>query len=233
MIDLIALDADDTLWQNEIHYRQAQQQFYEMLAPYADTEVAERHLFKFETRNLPYFGYGIKGFILSMIETAVALSAGGFGGEGVQAIVDLGREMTQLPVELLPGVAETVEALAARRPLMLLTKGDLLDQERKVARSGLAGHFAHIEIVREKDAETYAALLAAHDIDPARFLMVGNSLKSDVLPVVAIGGQAAHIPHALTWTYEQAATHEVEGADYHTLARIDELPALVDRLVEG
>jgi putative hydrolase of the HAD superfamily len=233
MIDLIALDADDTLWENEVNYRRVEQRFREMLAHYTDAEAIERRLFEFETRNLPIFGYGIKSFVLSMIEAAVALTDGEFGGEGVQAIVDLGREMTQLPVELLPGVAETVEALAARRPLMLLTKGDLLDQEAKVERSGLAAHFQYVEVVSKKDVPTYAALLAARGVDPARFLMVGNSLKSDVLPVVEIGGQAVHIPHPLTWAHEQAAGHEVEGAAYHTLERIDELPALVDRLVEG
>jgi putative hydrolase of the HAD superfamily len=231
MIDLIALDADDTLWQNEINYRRAERRFYEMLAPYAETGAVERRLFEIETYNLPYFGYGIKGFVLSMIETAVSLTDGQFGGKQVQAIVDLGREMTQAPVELLPGVAETVEALAARRPLMLLTKGDLLDQEAKVARSGLADHFAYVEIVSKKDAPTYTALLAAHGIAPARFLMVGNSLKSDVLPVLAIGGQAVHIPHHLTWTHEEAPAHEIEGAAYHTLDRFDQLPALLDALI--
>jgi putative hydrolase of the HAD superfamily len=233
MIDLIALDADDTLWENETNYRQAEQRFREMLAPYADAEVIQRRLFEFETRNLPTFGYGIKGFVLSMIEAALALSDGGFSGQQVQAIIDLGREMTQLPVELLPGVAETVEALAGRYPLMLLTKGDLLDQEAKVERSGLAGHFKYVEVVSNKDAPTYAAVLAGHGIDPARFLMVGNSLKSDVLPVVALGGQGVHIPHPLTWAHEQAADHEAEGAAYYTLERIDELPALVEELVGG
>jgi putative hydrolase of the HAD superfamily len=231
MIDLIALDADDTLWQNEINYRRAEQRFYEMLAPYADVETIEGRLLEMETRNLPTFGYGIKGFVLSMIETAVALTDGQFSGQDVQAIVDLGREMTQAPVELLSGVAETVEALAARRPLMLLTKGDLLDQEAKIARSGLARHFQYVEVVSQKDAPTYAALLAAHGIPSARFLMVGNSLKSDVLPVLAIGGQAVYIPHHLTWVHEEAPAHEVEGAAYHTLDRFDKLPALLDGLI--
>jgi putative hydrolase of the HAD superfamily len=230
MIDVIALDADDTLWENEVNYRRAEERFREMLAPYADADTIQRRLFEFETRNLPLFGYGIKSFVLSMIEAALALSDGDFGSVEVQALVDLAHEMTQLPVELLPGVAETVEALAGRYPLMLLTKGDLLDQEVKLARSGLAEHFRYVEVVSKKDAPTYAALLAARDIDPARFLMVGNSLKSDVLPVVEIGGQAVHIPHALTWAHEQAAEHEVEGAAYHTLERIDGLPGLVDKL---
>jgi putative hydrolase of the HAD superfamily len=233
MIDLIALDADDTLWQTEVYYQEAQRRFYQMMVTYAQTEAVERRLFEIETHNLPDFGYGIKGFVLSMIEAAVALSDGQFSGEQVQAIVEMGREMIQTPVELLPGVVETVEALAARWPLMLLTKGDLLDQERKIAQSGLAGHFKYVEVVSNKDVPTYTALLAAHEIDPSHFLMVGNSLKSDVLPVVALGGQGVHIPHPLTWEHEQAPAHEAERAAYHTLARIDELPALVEELAEG
>jgi putative hydrolase of the HAD superfamily len=231
MIDLIALDADDTLWQTEVYYQEAQRRFYQMMAPYAKTEEVERRLFEIETRNLPDFGYGIKGFVLSMIEAAVALTNGGLSGQQVQAIVDMGREMIETPVELLPGVVEAVEELARHWPLMLLTKGDLLDQERKIAQSGLAEHFKYVEVVSNKDVPTYTALLAAHGIDPARFLMVGNSLKSDVLPVVALGGQGVHIPHPLTWMHEQAPAHEAERAAYHTLERIDELPALVEELM--
>jgi putative hydrolase of the HAD superfamily len=229
-VDLIAFDADDTLWHNERHYQQTQRELCDLLAPYTDADAVEACLYEVEKRNLPLFGYGAKGFTLSMIEAAVELSGGQVRGTDVQAIIDLGRRLAGTPVELLPGAAETVEALGQRYPLMLLTKGDLLDQERKIAESGLAGRFDTIEIVSNKTPETYASLLDAHGIDPAGFLMVGNSLRSDVLPVVQIGGRAVYIPYHVTWVHEQAPEAGEGEAQYHTLERIDELPALVERL---
>lgn len=230
MIDLIAFDADDTLWHNERHYQRAQRDLCAMLAPYAKADAVEACLYEAEKLNLPLFGYGLKGFTLSMIEAAVELSGGELRGTDVQAIIDLGKRMARTPVELLPGAVETVEALAGRYPLMLLTKGDLMDQKGKIARSGLAGHFAHVEIVSDKTPGTYASLLDTHGIDPAGFLMVGNSLRSDVLPVVEIGGGAVYIPYHVTWVHEQAPDAGGGDARYHTLDRIAELPALIERL---
>jgi putative hydrolase of the HAD superfamily len=229
-IDLIAFDADDTLWHNERHYQQAQRDLCDLLAPYADADAVNARLYEAEKRNLPLFGYGMKGFTLSMIEAAIALTDGQVRGTDVQAIIDLGKRLVQTPVELLPGAAETVEALAQHYPLMLLTKGDLMDQERKIAGSGLARHFDAVEIVSDKTPGTYASLLATHGVDPAGFLMVGNSLRSDVLPVVEIGGRAVYIPYHVTWVHEQAPEPGEGDTRYHTLERIDELPALVAEL---
>jgi putative hydrolase of the HAD superfamily len=229
MLNLIAFDADDTLWHNEIIYVNTQRKFREMLVAYASPDVIDRHLYEAETRNLPFFGYGIRGFTLSMIETAIELTGGQVGSEHIQAIINFGKDMTQAPVELSE-VATTVAALAGSYPLMLLTKGDLVDQETKLARSGLAEHFQYVEIVREKTPATYAILLEKYGIAPAHFLMVGNSLKSDVLPVVDIGGQAVYIPYHITWAHEEAPPFSPGKAAYHVIESIDQLPALVERL---
>jgi putative hydrolase of the HAD superfamily len=230
MIDVIAFDADDTLWQNVILYTEAQRKFRELLINVEDSDTIDRQLHKMEARNLPFFGYGVKSFTLSMIETAIELTGGRIGGEDVQAILNLGKDMIQAPIELLPGVPETLAVLAKRFPLMLLTKGDPVDQETKLQMSALEKYFTHIEIVREKTPQTYSALLTKHAIDPAGFLMVGNSLKSDVLPVVKIGGQAVHIPHPITWTHEQVLPSDIEEETYWTLDHIEQLPAFVENL---
>jgi putative hydrolase of the HAD superfamily len=230
MLSLIAFDADDTLWHNEILYANTQRKFREMLVSYASPDAIDRRLYEAETRNLSFFGYGIRGFTLSMIETAIELTGGQIDSKNIQAIINFGKDMTQAPVELLPEVATTVAALAGSYPLMLLTKGDLVDQETKLARSGLVEHFQHVEIVREKTPATYTTLLEKYGIAPAHFLMVGNSLKSDVLPVIDIGGQAVHIPYHITWAYEEAPASSSGKAAYHVIESIDQLPALVERL---
>lgn len=228
-IEVIGFDADDTLWHTEPLYSMTEAKYMRLLSaryPRADIEAL---LYQTEIRNLEHFGYGIKGFTLSMIETAIELSGGAVTGREIQQIIDYGREMLRAPVELLPHVAETVETLAHSHKLMLITKGDLFDQESKVARSGLAAHFAHIEVVSEKDPATYAALLRRRAIDPAAFLMVGNSLRSDVVPVVALGASAVHIPYATTWVHE--TLHEpLDPARYHALAHMGLLPGLVASL---
>src|SRR6266540_2913917 len=186
MFDVIAFDADDTLWHNEPIYRGAQRQVLDILAHYHDQEWIERRMYETEIRNLEHYGYGIKGFTLSMIETAIELT----------------REMFKAPVELLDGVEETLTKLAASHELMLITKGDLFEQQAKIARSGLSGHFGKIEIVPVKIRETYQSIVARHEISPDRFLMVGNSIRSDVLPVIEMGGRAVHIPYETTWEHE-------------------------------
>lgn len=190
--DLIAFDADDTLWHNEHLYSLTQEGYRELLAPFLDRPWTGDELYATELRNLQHFGYGIKGFTLSMVETAIELTAGQVPAAVIQQIIDLGKGMLAAPVELLDGVAELLPALSADVPLMLLTKGDLFDQEAKIARSGLASHFRHIEIVSEKTRATYASLLDKVGVRPERFLMVGNSLRSDILPVLALGGHAVY-----------------------------------------
>ena len=231
MFDIIAFDADDTLWQNESLYSATQERLAKVLAPYLNGADVDARLYETETRNIPYFGYGIKSFTLSMIETAIALTEGRVTTADIQQIITFAKDMIDTPTHLLDGVAEVVAKVAATHTLMLITKGDLLDQRRKLDRSGLAQYFAHIEIVADKTEETYRAILSHYKVDAACFLMVGNSLKSDVLPVVAIGGQAVYVPHTLTWEHERvdpAATHH---ARYYELAHIGELPGLVDKLV--
>lgn len=233
MLDLIAFDADDTLWHNERLYSMTQERFKELLSRYHSREQIERRLFETEMRNLRTFGYGIKGFALSMIETAINLTGGQIAGREIQEIIDFAKEMLRAPVQLLEGAALVVDELAKSYPLMLVTKGDLFDQETKIARSGLADRFAHIEIVSAKTTETYRAILSKHGLDPSRFVMVGNSMRSDILPVLELGGQAVFIPYEITWAHESAPGLSDGRDGYHELERIDQLPALIGRLSTG
>lgn len=230
---VVALDADDTLWHNEPIYQATQQRFRDLLFAYHDPDWVEARLNETQIRNLEHFGYGIKGFVLSMIETAIDLSEGRVGATGIQSIIDMGRDMLAHPVELLDGVAEAVVRLAAHHRLMLVTKGDLLDQESKLARSGLGEHFDAIEVVSEKDAVTYGALLVRHSVWPGNFVMVGNSLRSDILPVVDLGAHAVHIPYRTTWVHEQVDGQALNGLHYHELETISGLPALLQSLREA
>ena len=224
MFDLIAFDADDTLWHSEDQYVGTQDRFKQLLAPYHSAEWIDRKLFDTEMRNLRVFGYGIKGFTLSMIETAIELTEGRISGGEIQGIIDMGREMLNADIRLLDGVAETIAGLAQRWPLMIITKGDLFDQESKIARSGLGPHFQHVEIVSDKTEAAYAALLKRHQVAPARFLMVGNSLRSDILPVLKLGGQAVYIPYHLTWAHEVVTETQVGASSYVTLESVRLLP---------
>lgn len=209
--DVIAFDGDDTLWHNERLFSVTQERFKALLARYGVTAVDEE-LLATEVRNLALFGYGIKGFTLSMVETAIALTNGRIDAHDIATIIAHGKAMLDHPVELMDGAAEVVEALRDRYRLMVITKGDLFDQESKLARSGLAEAFWRIEIVSEKDASTYRRLLDRHAIAPDRFLMVGNSVRSDILPVLTIGGRAVHVPYQLTWVHERAELGtEAEG----------------------
>ncbi|HXF63216.1 MAG TPA: HAD family hydrolase [Caldilineaceae bacterium] len=226
----IGFDADDTLWHNESLFSLTQEKYRELLAPYHSAEWIDRKLFETESRNLAHFGYGIKGFTLSMIETAIELTEGRITGAEIGQIIGLGRAMLQAPVELLPGASEVVPALAEAHSLLLITKGDLFDQESKVARSGLGDYFSRVEIVREKDPGVYATILARHGIEPSQFLMVGNSLRSDILPVLSIGGHAAYVPYAITWQHEQAELPEPDTPGFYALASLHDLPALVEQL---
>lgn len=226
-IALIALDADDTLWHNETLFTVTQDSFRALLGPYTQGNWTGEELYATELRNLRHYGYGIKGFVLSMIETAIEVTAGQVPGAVIQQIIELGKAMLAAPVELLDHVAEVVPALAARAPLLLLTKGDLFDQEAKLARSGLAEHFHHVEIVSDKTPLTYRRLLARYAVAPEEFLMVGNSLRSDILPVLAVGGRAVHIPYAETWAHELVPADELP-AGIVELAHIGLLPGWLE-----
>lgn len=222
----IGFDGDDTLWHNETLFTMTQERFRRIVEAHGGAGT-DAHLLETERRNLRLFGYGIKGFVLSMIETAIEVTEGRIPAHDLRRLIEFGKEMLDRPVELLDGAAEAVETLAARHDLVLVTKGDLFDQESKVARSGLAGHFRAVEIVSEKDPETYARILRRHGIDPARFVMVGNTVRSDVLPVLAIGGRAIHVPYHVTWAHEQA---EPPATGYLRAESMAEVPGLVASL---
>jgi len=230
VFDLIAFDADDTLWYTETHYVLTQERLKEILAPYDPGSDVEERLFKTEMRNLNIFGYGAKGFLLSMIETAIELTDGRVLGRDIQQIIDAVRLMLAQEIRLLDHIADVVPQLAARWPLMVITKGDQLEQESKIARSGLADYFDLVEIVSHKDQAVYRDLFARHEIDPHRLLMVGNSMRSDILPILALGGQAVHIPHELTWAHEQVDVQD-PPAGYYKLDHAGQLPLLLDKLL--
>jgi putative hydrolase of the HAD superfamily len=212
-VKMIAFDADDTLWVNEPLYRGTEERLHALLAPYGDPEAIEKQLYSVEMRNLRLFGYGAKGFMLSMIETAIELTRGRITGAEIQQIIDLGRALLLSPIELLEGVEEALQTLAgeAAPRLMLLTKGDLLDQESKLVRSGLGDYFHHVEIVSDKNENTYRRTLERYGLEPHEFVMIGNSLRSDILPVLAIGARAIYIPYHTTWAHETVREEELEG----------------------
>jgi putative hydrolase of the HAD superfamily len=227
MFDLIAFDADDTLWHNESLYNDVQDRLSELLARYGYSGDVVQALYDTEKHNITYFGYGIKSFTLSMIELAVRVTGGAIHGDDVGQIIGFAKTMIDTPPELLPQVEETLAQLAGRR-LMIITKGDLLDQQRKLSRSRLDRYFDLVEVVSEKTADTYRTILAKYHIAPARFLMIGNSLKSDILPAVEVGAQAVYIPYQTTWMHEHIEDAPRNG--YHTLDHIGQLPALIAQL---
>ncbi len=226
-LDVVAFDGDDTLWHNERIFADAQAEFRGLLAAFHPAEWIDARLADAEKRNLPHFGYGIKGFALSMIETAIELTEGRIHSRDIRHILDMTRRMLSAEVELLEDVPRTVADVAGTHRLMLITKGDLHDQERKVERSGLGGLFSAVEIVSEKDPGTYAALLSRHRVPADRFLMVGNSLRSDILPVLEVGGNAVYIPYELTWSHEAADPPPQGHPRFHSLSHIGELPGLL------
>jgi putative hydrolase of the HAD superfamily len=200
----IGFDADDTLWQNETFYRMTEERFAGLLADYVDPRVIAERLLDVEKKNLHLYGFGIKGFTLSMVETAIQLTEGRVPAAVIEAILAAGREMLRHPVETLPHARETLERLSGSYRIILITKGDLFDQERKLAQSGLGDLFDAVEIVSEKSAATYDRIFRRHGDGPERAVMVGNSLKSDVIPAIEAGGWGVHVPHALTWAVEHA-----------------------------
>lgn len=227
----LGFDADDTLWHNETLFAAAHQKFHELLSGYHDPATVDRALYATELRNLPLYGYGAKGFTLSAIETAIELTEGRVSNAELRELIRLGRDILAHPVELLDAVPDTLAALAAAgHRMVLITKGDLQHQERKIVASGLAVHFLATEVVSEKDDATYARVLRRHGIAPERFLMIGNSLKSDIAPVLRLGGFAAHVPYPLTWEHEKLDALPPAPGRFFTLASLRELPALIARL---
>jgi len=225
-LSTIGFDADDTLWHHEQYFQLTEQRFAALLAEYAAPERISETLLAAERRNLAFYGYGVKGFTLSMIETAIEVTDGRAGAAIVSAILAVGREMLRHPIETLPRVREALTALAGEFRLVLITKGDLFDQERKLAESGLGELFAAVEIVSEKDSETYRRLFARHGHGAERAMMVGNSLKSDILPAIAAGSWGVHVPHAVNWVLDHAEP-PLAAERFRRLASIGELPALV------
>jgi len=225
----IGFDADDTLWHNERFFRMTQDRFATLLADYTDPGHLHERLIAAERRNLGHYGFGVKGFVLSMIETAIEVTGERVPARVVADLIRAGQEMLAHPIELLPGAAEAVRALAPDFRLVLVTKGDLLDQERKLAQSGLGELFHAVEIVSHKTQGTYAQVFARHGDGADRALMAGNSLKSDVLPMLEAGGWGVHVPHDLTWALEEDHLPQAHPR-FHSLSQIAALPDLVHRL---
>ncbi|WP_366653910.1 HAD family hydrolase [Fodinicurvata sp. EGI_FJ10296] len=230
MLTTIAFDGDDTLWHNERIFAATQARFEDLLRPYAaDVDIHDR-LFRTEKKNLALFGYGVKGFTLSMIETALEITDHRIHGESIARILQWGREMLAEPVEPLTDVRETLQALHGSYHLIVITKGDLFDQENKVARSGLADLFNRVEIVSEKDEATYRDILARSGTKPEAFVMVGNSLRSDILPVLSLGARAVHIEYEITWAHEDAEKPADSSGRFWRLDHIGALPSLIRRI---
>jgi len=227
-ITTVGLDADDTLWHNETIFRLTQARFLDLLTDH-DDEAIQSRLADVERRNLRLYGYGVKGFTLSMIETAMELCDGEPPANAIREILAAGREMLAHPVETLPGVDEALASLSERYRLVLITKGDLLDQERKLAASGLGDLFAAVEIVSEKDRSTYERVFARHGTGAEEAVMVGNSMKSDVLPAIEAGAYAVHIPYHVTWAHELADAPDGHSR-YGALETISDLPDWIDAL---
>jgi len=230
MIEIIGFDADDTLWHNEILYSQAKDQFQELLTQYDNPEGVRQRLDEIEEWNVRHYGYGIKSFALSMVEAAIEISKGQIDGLRLSRVLDIVKEMLSAEVKPLGSVEPTLAILAQQFPLMLITKGDFFEQQRKIERSGLAKHFRYIEIVVDKTPETYRGVLAKYHLEPHKFLMVGNSLRSDILPVLDIGGQAVYIPYVTTWAHEMVDEAEQKTKNYYEIEHLEQLPDLINRL---
>lgn len=225
-IKYIAFDADDTLWINETLFRINEQKFSELLSKYNKNHDFIERLYQKELENLRHFGYGIKGFVLSMIETAIELTDSEVSADDIKQILDWGKEQLNHPVELINGVKEVVNKLGEKYILLIITKGDLFDQESKIARSGLADYFTHIEIVSDKNDDVYSNILKKYNILKEEFLMVGNSMKSDILPIINIGAKAIHIPFETTWVHE-LVEDGLENNNYLELESISELEKIL------
>jgi len=227
MIKMIAFDADDTLWHNEVYYHDAQLELKNILAEWAHADTIAEQLNEIEMRNLPLYGYGVKAFVLSMIETAFLASEGQIRGETIKRILSIGRSMLEAEIILHPHIEETLRTLSQAYSLMVITKGDLLDQTNKIGRSGLRDYFSLVEIVNDKNPDTYRRILTKYHLDPEKFLMVGNSLRSDILPVLQLGGKAVHIPANTTWAHEMVQDFDKSQTGFFEITEMCQLPNLI------
>lgn len=226
-IKVIAFDADDTLWVNEPYFREAEEKFCSLLEDYMPHHSISQELFKTEMQNLALYGYGVKGFMLSMIETAMRVSGNTVPHSIIEKAIQYGKDLLGKPIELLDGMEEALHLLKKKYRLVVATKGDLLDQERKLKKSGLEHYFHHIEIMSDKQETDYQKLIRHLDINPEEFLMIGNSLKSDIMPVLVIGGHAVHIPYHTTWAHEKVE-HSIDHLNFRQAETIkDILPDLL------
>ena len=221
-LKVIAFDADDTLFVNEPYFQETEQKFCALMSDYLSEQGLSQELFKTEVDNLNLYGYGIKGYTLSMIEAAMKISNNTLSVEAIEKIIVFGKELLQRPIELLDGVEETLKSLHGNYKLVVATKGDLKDQRRKLHDSGLGAYFHHIEVMSDKQEKDYSDLLNRLEIKPKEFFMIGNSLKSDVLPVLGIGGYAVHVPFHTTWEHEKI-NHKVEHPNFRTLEKISDV----------
>ena len=225
-IEIIAFDADDTLWENENFFRDVEKQFCHILKEFQPEDKIMAELFQVEVQNMEIYGYGIKAFILSLIETALLVSEKQVRPEQIEAIIQMGKTMLNEDVVLLDGIHEVLEKLSPNYRLVVATKGDLLDQERKLKKSGLLKYFHHIEVMTHKKEKNYQDLLKHLDIDASKFMMIGNSLKSDVLPVISLGGFAVHVPYYTTWVFEQMDPNEIKSNRFFELKEIHDVLTL-------
>ena len=228
-VSTIGFDADDTLWQNEQFFRMTQERFAELLADYTQPDQLHERLLEAERRNVGHYGFGVKGFVLSMIETAIEVTEEKVPSSVIHELMEAGKEMLAHPIDLLPGAKETVLRLAHTHRILLITKGDLLDQERKLAQSGLGDHFDGVEIISQKTARHYTRIFDQHGNGALHSMMVGNSLKSDVLPALEAGAWGVYVPHDLTWELEHAPKPEGHPR-FHDIPELAELPDLVDQI---
>ena len=229
-IEMIAFDADDTLWKTEANFEKAQEELEKILSPWQDSEQTEEIVYKTEMENLSIYGLGVKAFTLSMIEAALQISQGEIQGESIEQIIRLGREMLEAEVELLPHVAEIIPTLSKDYPLMVVTKGDLLDQTTKISRSGLGPYFSLVEVVSDKSPYSYTKVLEKFHLDPKNLVMVGNSLKSDILPILKLGGTAVHIPASTTWAHELVLDFDTSQDRFYELEHMGHLPELIAKI---
>ena len=229
MIRILGFDADDTLWHNESIFEHAHVAYRQLLSKYHPPEEVNRVLYATEMRNLALYGYGVKGYMLSCVEAAIELTKGTISAQEVREILATGQRMLAHPVELLADVSEVVPGLARDYRLLLITKGDLHHQEKKISESGLAPHFHGVEIVSEKDTASYDRVLRRHGVTPAEFAMIGNSIKSDILPVLGLGGAGVHVPYHITWHHERAEVPATEKR-FRRIDRLTELPAILPSL---
>lgn len=232
MLEVIALDADDTLWDNEIYFRESEQKFYDLLSDYQSKEVLEKQLYETEVKNIAVYGYGIKSFTLSMIETIGVVTRNSAPFDIVRKAMEIGREQISAPVTILPDVIETLEWLAneTRYRIVLATKGDLLDQQRKLQLSGLRSYFSNVEILSDKKIDDYRNLCARLQCAPSDMMMVGNSLKSDVLPVITLGGYGVYVPYKTTWLHEVA--EKTEHPNFYEISRLGELSDVIAKVIK-